>query len=189
MPGSSVPGLERYVQRLAERLLEIEMTPTGQPIVAWVRQHRPRIDLGKPITGGGFTYPWPLSYIVISPDYDDDWLRGAIAHELTHLIKYGGPGTIFGSLEQEREACWVAAMVWTEYPAGDPTPPRERPDYEAQAGWVLDHPPEAVRQVMRDTWGGFYATIPELQPGHWPWQQLSAGWRQIAFGVRVSLGR
>ncbi len=189
MPGSNIPGLEKYVQRVAERLAEIEMTPTGKPMIAWVRQRRPRIDLGKPITGGGFTYPWPLDFSVISPDPDDEWLRGAIAHELTHLIKYGGPGTIFGSLEQERDANWVAAKVWTEYPPGDPTPPQQRPDYFEKAGWVLDQPPDVARKTIRDTWGGFYLIIPEFQPGHLPWQQLRAGWPQIVFGVRVALGR
>jgi hypothetical protein len=189
MGRSTAPGLEKYDQRLVERLLEIESTPTGRPLVAWVRKHRPRIVLGRPITGGGFTYPWPLSYIVISPDYHDEWLRGALAHELTHLIKYGGPGTLFGSLEQERECCWVAAKVWTEYPPDDPTPPHERPGYLEQAGWVLDQSAAVVRGVMRKTWGGFYEHIPELQPGHWPWQQLRAGWRQIIYALRLLLHR
>lgn len=189
MPRSTVPGLEKYDQRVAERLLEIESTPTGQTFVEWVRKHRPRIALGRPITGGGFTYPWPLDYIVIVPDYDDEWLRGALVHELTHLIKYGGPGTLFGSLEQEREATWYAAKFWTEYPPGEITPPQDRPGYVEKAGWVLDQPPDVVRKIIRDTWGGFYQHIPELQPGHWPWQQLAAGWPQIIFAIRTLLGR
>lgn len=94
MPRSNVPGLEKYDQRVANLMLDIESTPTGRPYIEWVRKHKPRIDLGKPITGGGFTYPWPLDYIIITPVYDDEWLRGAIAHELLHLVKYGGPGTI-----------------------------------------------------------------------------------------------
>lgn len=189
MPHSTVAGLEKYDQRIADRLLEIEQTPTGGPIVAWVRRHQPYIKLGKPITGGGFTYPWPICRIVILPEADDDWLRGAICHELTHLMRYGGPGTIFGSLEQERVACWVAAKVWTEYPPNDPTPPQQRPNYYGSAGWVLDQTPEQVRKVIRDTWGGFYQYIPEMQPGHWPWQQLRAGWRQIIFALKVLTGR
>jgi hypothetical protein len=54
---------------------------------------------------------------------------------------------------------------------------------------VLDQPPEKVRQIIRDTWGGFYHYIPELQPGHLPWQQLAAGWPQIVFGIRALFGR
>ena len=53
-----------------------------------------------------------------------------------------------------------------------PTPPQDRPGYYDKAGWVLDQPPEVVRKIIRDTWGGFYQHIPEMQPGHWPWQQL-----------------
>lgn len=189
MPRSNVPGLEKYEQRIADRLLEIESTPTGKPIIAWVRQHQPDIRLGRPITGGGFTYPWPVGRIVIVPDLDDDWLRGAIVHELVHRIKYGGPGTIFGSLEQEREACWYASKVWTEYPPDDPGPARARPDYDEKAGWVLDHTAEETRRQIRDTWGGFYKTIPELQPGHWPWQQLWYGWPQIVFGIKALFGK
>ena len=189
MPRSNIPGLEKYDQRIAERLLELETTPTGRPLVEWVRRHQPSIRLGRPITGAGFTYPWPFGRIVISGDYDDEWLRGALAHELLHRIKYGGPGTIFGSLEQEREATWVSARCWTEYPPGDPTPPTERPGYAEKAGWVLDQPPDVVRRIIRDTWGGFYRSIPEFQPGPWPWQQLAAGWPQITFGMRVLLRR
>jgi|GEM_PF-6293824 len=189
MPHSNVPGLEKYEQRIAERLLEIESTPTGKPMVEWVRKHKPKIVLGSPITGAGFTYPWPLDYIVIAPIPDDEWLRGALAHELTHLIEYGGPGTVFGSLEQERRATWVSAKIWAEYPPDDPTPPQQRPGYFEKAGWVLDQPPDKVRQIIRDTWGDFYKTLPELQPGHWPWQQLAAGWPQIVFAIRLLLHR
>lgn len=189
MPRSTVPGLEKYDQRIAERLLEIEQTPTGRPMITWVRKHWPKIVFGTPVTGAGFTYPWPLRYIVVTPDYDDEWLRGALAHELVHLIKYGGPGTVFGSLEQEREATWVSAKVWTEYPPDDPNPPQSRPNYFESAGWILDQPPEVVRHIIRDTWGGFYQVIPEFQPGHWPWQQLAAGWPQIIFGLRSLIGR
>ena len=187
MPRSNVPGLEKYDQRVANLMLDIESTPTGRPYIAWVRKHKPRIDLGKPITGGGFTYPWPLDFIVITPVYDDEWLRGAISHELLHLVKYGGPGTLFGSLEQEREATWVSAKVWTEFPPDDLTPPQDRPGYFDKAGWVLDQPPAVVRKIIRDTWGGFYQSIPELQPGHWPWQQLIAGWPQIVYAIRLML--
>jgi hypothetical protein len=189
MLSSNAPGLEKYAQRLAERMLEIELTPTGRPMISWVRKRRPKILLGQPITGGGFTYPWPLDYIVISPEPDDEWLRGAVAHELVHLIQFGGPGTIGGSLEQERIATWVSAKIWTEYPPDDPTPPQQRPGYYEKAGWVLDQPPEIVRGIIRDTWGGFYKNIPELQPGPWPWQQLAAGWPQIVFGIKILLHR
>jgi len=189
MPRSTVPGLTSYDRRIAERLLEIESTPTGRPLVAWVRRRRPRIVFGRPPTGGGFTYPWPLRRIVISPSYNDDWLRGALAHELVHLIKYGGPGSLFASLEQERECTWTAARVWTEYPPDDPTPPAMRRNYREQAGWVLDQPPHVVRRIIRTTWGDFYRRLPELQPGPWPWQQLAAGWRQILDGIRMLIGR
>jgi hypothetical protein len=189
MPGSTVPGLEKYEQRIADRLVEIDSTPTGRIVVAWVRLHKPKITLGQPITGGGFTYPWPLDSIVISPEWDDNWLRGAIVHELQHVMKYGGPGTLFGSLEQERDACWLSSRVWAEYPPNDPIPAIDRPDYFEKAGWVLDQSPEAARRVIRDTWGGFYKSLPELQPGRWPWQQLAAGWPQIIFGLRVLFHR
>jgi len=181
--------LENYDRRVAERLLEIESTPTGRPLVAWVRRHQPRIVLGRPLTGGGFTYPWPLSRIVISPHGDDDWLRGALVHELTHLIRYGGPGSLFASVEQERVCAWTTARVWTEYPPNDPTPAAMRHNYHEQAGWVLDQPPEAARRTIRTTWGQFYRRLPELQPGPWPWQQLAGGWRQIIDGVRLLFGR
>ncbi len=189
MPRSAIPGLEKYDPRIAERLLELETTPTGRPLVEWVRRHKPTILLGRPITGGGFTYPWPLRRIVISGDYNDDWLRGALAHELVHLSRYGGPGTVFGSLEQERQAAWVAAKCWTEYPVGGTTRATDRPNYAEEAGWVLDQPPAVARRTIRDTWGHFYRIIPELQPGPWPWQQLAAGWRQILFAIRALLGR
>ena len=189
MPGSTVPGLEKYDQRLAERLLELETTPTGRPLVQWVRQHQPQIILGQPLTGAGFTYPWPFGHIVISPDYDDEWLRGALAHELVHLIKYGGPGTMVGSLEQERECTWVAAKCWTEYPPGDVALLQSRPDYDDKAGWVIDQPPETVRRIIHDRWGDFYQHIPEFQPGPWPWQQLVAGWPQIKFALRLIFHR
>ncbi len=189
MPRSSVPGLDMYDQRLAERLLEIETTPTGRPLVAWVRKYKPRIAFGRPITGAGFPYPWPIGHIIISAEYDDEWLRGAVAHELVHLIKYGGPKALFGSLEQEREATWVSAKVWTEYPPDDPTPAHERPAYVEKAGWVLDQAPIAVRRIIRDDWGDFYQHIPELQPGPWPWQQLKAGWPQIVYALRLIFHR
>jgi hypothetical protein len=189
MPRSIVPGLEKYEQRLAERMLEIESTPTGRPLIAWVREHQPKIVLGRPITGGGFTYPWPLSYIVISPGYDDEWLRGALAHELVHLIKYGGPGSLFGSLQQEWECTWVSAKIWTEYPPGDRTPPQSRPLYFENAGWVLDQAPATTREIIRTSWGDFYKHIPEFQPGHLPWQQLRAGWPQIGYAIRLLIHR
>ena len=78
MPRSTVPGLEKYDQRLARAACSTSSRRRqASPCIAWVRKHQPRIELGQPITGGGFTYPWPLDYIVITPVYDDEWLRGA----------------------------------------------------------------------------------------------------------------
>ena len=69
-----------------------------------------------------------------------------------------------------------------------PTIPRRPTSGQAtveKAGWVLDQPPEVVRRIIRDTWGGFYQQIPEFQPGPWPWQQLAGGWPQIVYAMRL----
>lgn len=172
--------MKQYHPRIARYLDEIAQTPSGRPLVEWVRRHQPEIVFGTPITGGAFTYPWPLKKIVIKDDYGEEWQRETLAHELAHMVRWNGH--LVGSLEQEYDAYRIGAQIRCELAGCD----WRRPDGQA-ASWYPDlFGPGATRDAFitalrrRDP---FYAILPVQQP-RTIWEVARALAHQAAFGIR-----
>ncbi|HBY98281.1 MAG: hypothetical protein M5U01_23300 [Ardenticatenaceae bacterium] len=175
--------MKQYDPRIARYLDEIAQTPTGKPLVAWVRRHRPAISFGTPITGGAFTYPWPFKKIVIKDDYGEEWQRETLAHELAHMIRWHG--NFVGSLEQEYDAYRVGAQVRCEHDGCD-----WRDPHGQAAQWYPDlfgpgATPGAFMAALRQR-DPFYAVLPWQQPAT-IWGIAGALARQFLFGTRQFL--
>lgn len=170
-----------YEPRIAKMLEEIASTPTGWPLVDFVRLHWPRIAYGEPMSGGAFAYPWPLARIVLKDAADEEWQRETLAHELVHMTRWRGH--LVGSLEQEYDAYLTAAKVRCEFRGWDWT----EPDAEAVKHYPLFFGPKADKEEYKRQLPkrlDFYSVL--------PWQQpysllpiLGAMVRQTLFGTQT----
>ena len=134
---------KRYDPRIEQFLEEIARTPTGWPLVDFVRLHHPKIEWGVPMTGGAFAYPWPFARIIIGEAGSDEWKREALAHELVHLIRWRGH--LVGSLEQEYDAYLTSAKVRCEHNGWDWT----KPDAESIKHYPLFFGPKADKDEFK----------------------------------------
>jgi hypothetical protein len=174
----------RYEPRIAKLLEEIGSTPTGAPLIDWVRHHLPPIVYGQPMNGAAFTYPPPLRRIVVKNEGDDEWQRELIAHELVHMVRWSGH--MVGSLEQEHDAYLTAAKIRSEFNGWD----WRKPDPE-----VVKHYPQLFgAKANKDEFKKalrkripFYEVLPWEQPQGLV-NSASAMAKQVWFGVRTALG-
>jgi hypothetical protein len=86
---------------------EIEATESGAEAVRQARAQGWRIGYGKPVAGGGFTYPYKR--IVLGRGYRYVPTRSMLAHELYHAWRYGR--VLVNSIQQEYEAEAFAQRV------------------------------------------------------------------------------
>lgn len=178
MPKPYDPRIEQYLE-------EIARTPTGWPLVDWVRLHHPRIEWGVPMAGGAFAYPWPFARIVIGDEGSEQWQREAIAHELVHLMRWRGH--LVASLEQEYDAYLTSAKVRCEHNGWDWT----TPDPEAVAAYPLFFGPRADKDEFKRQLRQrlpLYAILPWEQPYDLPGIAV-AMIRQSLFGARTMIGK
>jgi hypothetical protein len=153
--------MHTYDPRIARYLEEIGSTPTGWPLVDWVRLHWPKISFGIPLTGGAFAYPWPLARVVLRDAWTEEWQRETLAHELVHLIRWRGH--LVGSLEQEYDAYLTAAKVRCEWNRWD----WRTPDEEAVKHYPLFFGPGANKEQFKRELPNrlpFYGVLPWEQP-------------------------
>lgn len=170
-----------YEPRIARYLEEIGSTATGWPLVDWVRLHWPKINFGKPMTGGAFAYPWPLARIVIMDAGSEEWQRETIAHELVHMVRWRGH--FVGSLEQEYDAYLTAAKVRCEWNGWDWRIPHE----QVIKYYPLLFGPAANKEEFKrqlPTRLAFYGALPWDQPYN-PVGIAAALAKQGAFGTKL----
>lgn len=175
--------MRQYDPRIATLLEEIASTPTGWPLIDWVRLHWPPIEYGQPITGGAFAYPWPFARVVLKDAGSVDWQRETLAHELSHMIRWRGH--LVGSLEQEYDAYLTAARVRCEWAGWDWTVP----DPEAVRHYPLLFGPTADKDEFKRRLPGrlaFYGILPWEQP-YQPLPIMRAMLRQGLFGARTMI--
>ncbi|MGH2543601.1 MAG: hypothetical protein ACRDIB_12420 [Ardenticatenaceae bacterium] len=154
--------MRQYDPRIARLLTEIATTPTGWPLVDWVRLHWPPIRYGDPPSGlGAFAYPWPFARIILKDAWTEEWQRETLAHEMTHLIRWRGH--LVASLEQEYDAYLTAARVRCEYNGWD----WMKPDEEAIRHYPLFFGPSADKDEYKrqlPSKATFYSILPWSQP-------------------------
>ncbi|MBA3532346.1 MAG: hypothetical protein H0T73_10535 [Ardenticatenales bacterium] len=175
--------MHTYEPRIARYLEEIASTPTGWPLVDWVRLHWPNISFGVPLTGGAFAYPWPLARVVLRDAWTEEWQREALAHELVHMIRWRGH--LVGSLEQEYDAYLTAAKVCCEWNGWD----WRKPEEEAIKHYPLFFGPAADKDEFKRQLPdrlAFYSVLPWDQP-YTPPAIAAAMLQQSWFGVRLIL--
>jgi hypothetical protein len=174
-----------YDPRITKMLEEIATTPTGWPLVDYVRLHWPRITYGTPAFGGGaFAYPWPFSRILLMDVSTEEWQRETLAHELVHLVRWRGH--LVGSLEQEYDAYLTAAKVRCEFRGWDWT----QPDEQAIKHYPLFFGPKANKAEYKRQLPSrlaFYSALPWEQP-YAPLPIFKAMLEQTFFGSRVLVG-
>lgn len=172
-----------YEHRILQYLEEIASTPTGWPLVDWVRLHWPQIHFGTPLTGGAFAYPWPFARVVLRDEWGEAWQREALAHELVHLVRWRG--CFVGSLEQEYDAYLTAAKINCEFHGWD----WRKPDEEAMRRYPYFFGPDADEDTFKRKLPerlAFYGVLPWTQPTSPP-AILAAMVRQGAFGAKLLL--
>ncbi len=177
--------MRQYDPRIAQFLEEIASTPTGWPLIDWVRLHWPRIQFGEPPPGlGAFCYPWPFASILIKDAWGDEWKRETIAHELAHMIRWRGH--LVASLEQEYDAYLTAARVRCEFNGWD----WRAPDELSVRHYPLFFGPGASKTEFKQQLprkAPFYGVLPWEQP-YSPVPILTAMAQQGWYGLRMSLG-
>jgi len=151
-------------------LQRIQDTDAGRAAMARVR---PIIFAGR-LPGqwwGALTWR-PLILVNPSLAGNAESLMDALAHEYGHCLFQVSIGSrIVDSLEQERTAEHLKASIWVERRG------REDPEYDKQAGWILEQPLESVYERIRG-WGSFYARLPEQQPR---WYEVKKWWPVIRY--------
>jgi len=153
--------MRQYEPRIERFLAEIATTPTGWPLVDWVRLHWPKISYGRPLTGGAFAFPYPFARVVIKDAWSEEWQRETLAHELVHMVRWRGH--LVDSLEQEYDAYFTAAKVRCEWNGWDWSEPHE----QAVKHYPLFFGPKANKDEFKRTLPqrlDFYAVLPWHQP-------------------------
>ncbi|HEX8684246.1 MAG TPA: hypothetical protein VF707_18155 [Ardenticatenaceae bacterium] len=108
---------DHYEPHFAKLLEEIGSTPTGAPLIDWVRHHLPKIGYGQPLSGDAFAYPRPFQRMVVRRGIPEEAERELVAHELVHMVRWSGH--MVGSLEQEYDAYLTAAKIRCEFNGWD----------------------------------------------------------------------
>jgi hypothetical protein len=169
------PRIEKYLQ-------EIEATPTGAPLVTWVRQNPFPIHFGKPVFGAAFAFPFPFRRVVLLDKYGDEWLREALAHELVHIVRW--QHHLVASLEQEYDAYFTSAKVRCEHNGWSWV----KPDENAVKHYPLFWGPAANADEFKRTLPqrlAFYGVLPWTQP-HTMMGVTRALMKQSWFGVKAT---
>ncbi|MCB0076973.1 MAG: hypothetical protein KDD73_06070 [Anaerolineales bacterium] len=173
-----------YDPEIADLLNKVAATPTGWPLIDWVRLHWPRIEFGEPPPGSGaFCFPWPFARIIIKRIGSEDWRLETVAHELVHMFRWRGH--LVGSLEQEYDAYLTAAKVRCEWRGWD----WSLPDEEAIKHYPLFFGPNADKNEFKRRLPSkvpMYAVMPWQQP-YDPLGIASALTRQGLYGMKTFL--
>lgn len=171
----------RYDPRIEKYLEEIEATPTGAPLVTWVRRHPFPIHFGTPLFGAAFAFPFPFRRVVMLDNWGDEWLRETLAHELVHIVRW--QKHMVGSLEQEYDAYLTAAKVRCEHNGWS----WQKPDENAIRHYPLFFGAAADRDKFKRELPqrlAFYGVMPWMQPRTLMGVAKALG-QQAWFGVRV----
>lgn len=149
-----------YHPRIAKYLDEIEATPTGAPLVTWVRTHPFPIMFGKPLFGAAFAFPFPR-LIVLLDMWGDEWLRETLAHELVHIVRW--QKHMVASLEQEYDAYFTAAKVRCEHNGWSWTTPDENAIRYYPLFWGPKADADEFKRKLPERLA-FYGALPWAQP-------------------------
>jgi hypothetical protein len=177
-------SLDKYDPLIRRYLEEIERTPTGRPLIEWVREHQPDIEFGNPrFASGAFTYPWPIRKIVLTEAFGEEWERETIAHELAHMVRWSGH--LVGSLQQEYDAYRIGAQVRCEHAGEDWRDPKSKAARWYPELFGPDASPEKFQESLKDR-DPFYAELPWKQPSS-ILEVIRSMARQASFAVHKTL--
>ena len=99
--------------QIAQMLSEIEATPSGAPAVGALHRKGYRVQFGRPLGGGAFTYPWKV--ITLRRGYSHRVTLAMLIHELGHVSFASNHKRLWsGSVEQEYSANRFWAQVSSE---------------------------------------------------------------------------
>lgn len=171
-----------YHPRIQKYLDEIEATPTGAPLVTWVRHHPFPIMFGKPLFGAAFAFPFPLRAIVLLDMWGDEWLRETLAHELVHIVRW--QKHMVASLEQEYDAYLTAAKVRCEHNGWSWIQPDENAIKHYPLFWGPKANAAEFKRKLPERLA-FYGVLPWAQPRN-PAGVVQALSKQAWFGIKAT---